>query len=119
MQLHEWVDVRMRSRFTGWIPHIIDALIFLPRGPQFTRWLDQCALYCHAHAYRVLAVVGHWDDIAAYLHQGFRGVVVVVTLGHLPPDRLPRIEAVDDPGQVSSPPPVSLRRPARKRADRR
>lgn len=95
--------------------HIIDALIYIPHGPESTRWLDRCVLYCQAHSYNIHAIVAEWEDIVGYVRDGFRGVVVHPPIEHLPPDRLPRFESAADPEPTPEPPPASGQRRVRRR----
>lgn len=92
--------------------HIVEALIYLPHARDAARWARECAEYCQAHAYQVLAVVTRWEDVISLVRDGFNGVIVVPPGGLLPPDRLPRVEVVDEA------PPVTPEIPGQRRVRR-
>ena len=72
------------------------------------QWLDLCVAYCQRKTYEVAEIVMDvqggqaWDDVLKVVHAGRNGavagwradVIVIPDRSHLPPGRIPRVEAV-------------------------
>jgi hypothetical protein len=86
--------------------------LFVPHGADFARWRDTCAAHAHNRGYAIVAIATTWDAAQAMLTAGEAVVAVVGRRDHLPADRLPRLEVVNEQ-------PASLdprrRRPVRRR----
>lgn len=86
----------------------LKAALLIP--PEAERWVHACTALAQLNGHRVLSLVHHWDDLWELLCQGLIDVGIVGEHKHLPPDRLPRIEIVDE----YRPPPIpGPRRPHR------
>lgn len=72
-------------------------VVFVPQGPQAGRWTDACAEYCQEHDYRIVAVASTWPAVMQLIWGGGVQVVVTARQDHLPPDREPRLEVIDEP----------------------
>lgn len=64
------------------------------------RWEPACAAYCERRGYEVVwLVVGgpeKWPAVRAALMAGVADVAVVPDMTHLPADRTPRVESIQD-----------------------
>ncbi|MET8908423.1 hypothetical protein [Micromonospora sp. NPDC004551] len=94
-----------------WIPPDLD-----PMEPAAVA----CLTYTRRHGYRLDGIVrSSWESVRQMMMRGEVDVVVVADVRHLPPDRVPRIEVVDDasPEAPAATGPVSVRqrRPRRRR----
>lgn len=71
-------------------------IVFVPAGTDVARWTMEIIDYCAAHDYVPRSLVRHWHEVEQLLRDNQAQVVVVATRRHLPADRLPRIESVDE-----------------------
>jgi hypothetical protein len=92
------------------------SVIYVPSGLELDRWLAVCAEAVDAHGWDLSAVVRCWEDVTQLIRGGLLDLVVTGSREHLPPDRLPRVVAVDELETPAIPPgqrrPQRLPRPA-------
>lgn len=90
------------------------AIIYVPDDEDRGRWEDACLKYCDRRGYEVVALVvggpDRWNDAMDMMYAHEADVVVVASKDHLPPDRTPRVEVINDE-QVRTRP--GTRRPGR------
>lgn len=86
------------------------AAIYIPTGADLNRWLTACTELAQARGWHADTLVRRWDDLVSLALSGRAPVAIVGTRGHLPPDRVPRIEAVDEQPPLTVP---AQRRPRR------
>lgn len=76
------------------------AIIFVPDDAERDRWEKICLDECDRRGYLVAALVHggaeKWHDLRTMLTNGEADVLVVARKEHLPPDRIPRTEWVDE-----------------------
>lgn len=94
------------------MPQRQPAIAYIPAGLDAAAWTPEMQAYAEQHGYVVRHLVRHWPEVEALLHLDDQLVVLVPTRGHLPPDRLPRIEIIDEEPQ--RPPAPGQRRPQRR-----
>ena len=79
---------------------ITRAIIFVPDDAERERWEKICLAECDRLGYRVVALVRggveKWGDLRRMLTSGEADVLVVARKEHLPPNRVPRTEWVDE-----------------------
>lgn len=76
------------------------AVIWVPdRTAEGMRWIRACSEHCQRAGYQVIAIVigDRWDDAMGMLGTGQADVIVLGRRDQLQPDRLPRVESLDDP----------------------
>lgn len=91
-------------------------LIYIPRGDAAAQALADCLDYVereHPEWTSEGVIVGRWQAVVSMLACGKADIVVIAKRSHLPPDRIPRVVAVED--ELSGPPPCDSRRPAGRR----
>lgn len=71
------------------------AIIFVPRDTDAARWWKVCVEHCQDRGYNVVFIVARWEDVERIKNLHDIDVVVTARQDHLPPDRTPRDEAVD------------------------
>lgn len=82
-----------------------------PDGPELL-----CLDHCRRRGYRVVGISRpdragqHWAGVVAMLASGEADLAVIANRADLPPNRLPRVEAVGE----EVPAPTALRRPLRR-----
>lgn len=72
-----------------------ESVLFVP-SLQACHYRDLCFDYATRHGYRVTGVVSVWDDILNLILDGWRGVAVAGDRSHVPSNRLPRWEFVNE-----------------------
>ncbi len=89
---------------------------FIPAGDAGPAALAECLAYAETeHPEWTFAgvVAGGWQAVFTMLANGEADVVVVAQRAHLPPDRLPRVVAVEE--ELAAPAPRDSRRPGVRR----
>lgn len=87
--------------------HALRAVIYIAAylvgDQELIRWQGLCVEYCRQRGYELVALVTdvragrQWADVLRVVHgevDGGAEVIVVPDRSHLPPERVPRIEAV-------------------------
>jgi hypothetical protein len=87
------------------------AIVYIPAGLDAGDWSREAQSYADHRDYVVRHLVRHWREVQALMRINDQLVVLVSTRGHLPPDRLPRLEIVDE--QEDRPAAPGQRRPRR------
>lgn len=75
---------------------MLRCVLFIPPGPDFTRWCQICAAYAASHGYAVVAVATTWSAALTTLFAGDAHVAVVGVRDHIPTDHTPRLEVVTE-----------------------
>ncbi len=82
---------------------VIRAVIYVPEGRDAKRWKRVCIDYCQRQGYVIVAAVtggpdggDRWMDLRRMAAAEEFDVLVVGRRDHLPAQRRPRIEAVED-----------------------
>lgn len=91
------------------------AVIAIPTGDDHDRWTRICHDYCTAAGYEITAIIylpDGWPGAMALLLGLDAEVVVVAARDHLPRDRIPRLEVVNEQSADRRQPP-GQRRPRR------
>lgn len=91
-------------------------VVFIPAGEAGPAALAECLAYAEAsHPEWAFAgvVAGGWRAVFSMLADGGADVVVVAQRAHLPPDRLPRVVAVEE--ELAAPVRRDSRRPSGRR----
>lgn len=84
---------------------VLRAIIYIPGGLEASRWLLLCMEYIHRCQYTPVAVVrnGDWPSAQRMRDDGQADLIVVARRDHLPADRLPREEVVEEEGPALTP----------------
>lgn len=91
-------------------------LIYIPDGDESAKALADCLEYAERHHpdwESAGIIVGRWTAVVSMLACGKADVVLIAKRSHLPPDRLPRVIAVEE--ELSGPAPRDSRRPGGRR----
>ena len=91
-------------------------LVFIPTGDAGAAALAECLAYAETeHPEWTFAgvVAGGWQAVFTMLAKGEADIVVVAQRAHLPPDRLPRVVAVEE--ELAAAVPRDSRRPGGRR----
>lgn len=88
----------------------LKAALFIPPTVEADRWVHACTSLAQMNDWHVASLVQNWDDLWELMSGGLIDVAITGTHAHLPPDRLPRVEIVDE---YRSPPTAGPRRPRR------
>lgn len=72
------------------------AVAYVPAGVDYEPWGGICARYASSRGYEMRHVARDWADVMALIDDEAVQIVVVGTRSHLPPDRVPRVEIVDE-----------------------
>lgn len=76
------------------------AVILIPAGADADRWRDECWAYCERCGYEVATIVAAtadgWRTALEMWAVGQAEVIVAYRRGHLPAERVPRVEIVTE-----------------------
>lgn len=96
------------------------AIIYISRSDDLDHLTTACVEYCERRGYTLVSLVAgdprgrKWRDAYEMLLSGNADVLVAPSRGHLPANRVPRIEIVDEQGRQVRPQKVPReRRPRR------
>lgn len=80
----------------------LESGLYVPRSVSLNRWLQEATCHSQTHGLELVTVARSWTDFAELMIEGLVTVGLVGTRDHLDPDRLPRVDVIDEQG----PPPI-------------
>lgn len=86
---------------------LLRAALWIPRGLDPCRWLDEEAELARAHGWRSQSYVRDWPELMRLLGCGHLEIGIIPSWAHLPLGEVPRLVALDD----ELPPPSARQRP--------
>lgn len=75
---------------------LMRALMYIPRGTELLQWIAVLTDWAKQRAWECHAYTHDWGELARLLADREYDVGILGSRLHLPPDRLPRIEVMDD-----------------------